>query len=261
MKPPADISDYAGRRAAPRRWPTDERALRRKLVEICHRTYRQGFIAAMDGNVSARLGRDRVLVTPSGFHKGTIHEEDLVITDLVGRKISGKHRPSSEFLMHQLAYAERADVGAVVHAHPPIAVALALAGISLESCILSESCLSLGAIVTAPYATPTTAEVPDSLRDLVRAWNAIILMRHGALTLGVDLEQAYNRMEIVEHTAKIIHAARAVGTVTPLPEEEVDKLRRLAGPAGVVIPPPSGETEDDLIRRVEEAVRRRLAGR
>ena len=260
MKPAQ--SEYAGRPEPPRRWPTDERALRRKLVEVCHRTYRQGFIAAMDGNVSARLGRDHVLVTPSGFHKGTIGEEDLVVTDLAGKKIAGRHRPSSEFLMHELAYAERADVGAVVHAHPPIAVALALAGVSLQSCVLSESCLSLGAIVTAPYATPTTTEVPDSLRDLVRRWNAIILMRHGALTLGADLDQAYNRLEIVEHTAKIVHAARTIGPVTPLPEDEVDKLRRLAGPAGVVIPPPDADGEEEaLIRRVEDAVRKRLAGR
>jgi L-fuculose-phosphate aldolase len=255
-------SETQRRREPPRRWPTDERALRRKLVEVCHRTYHQGFIAAMDGNVSARLGRDRVLVTPSGFHKGRIREEDLVVTDLAGRKLAGRHRPSSEFLMHELAYAERADVGAVVHAHPPIAVALALAGVSLQSCVLSESCLSLGAIVTAPYATPTTAEVPESLRDLVRRWNAIILMRHGALTLGADLDEAYNRMEIVEHTAKIVHAARAIGPVTPLPEEEVDKLRRLAAPAGVVIPAPDADPDEEaLIRRVEDAVRKRLASR
>lgn len=231
------------------------------MVEICQRTYRQGFIAALDGNVSARLGRDRVLVTPSGFHKGFLREEDLVVTDLRGKKVSGRRQPSSEFLMHELAYAERPDIGAVVHAHPPIAVALALAGVSLQSCVLSESCLSLGAIVTAPYATPTTAEVPDSLRDLVRRWNAIILMRHGALTLGADLEQAYNRMEIVEHTAKIIHAARMLGPVTPLPEEEVDKLRRLAEPAGVVIPVPGEDADEELIRRIEKAVRERLAGK
>ena len=253
-------TEYAERKPAPRRWPTDERALRRQLVEICQRTYRQGFIAAMDGNVSARLGRDRVLVTPSGFHKGLIQAEDLVVTDLRGRKISGRHRPSSEFLMHELAYAERDDVGAVVHAHPPIAVALALAGVSLQACVLSESCLSLGAIVTAPYATPTTAEVPDSLRELVRKWNAIILQRHGALTLGVDLEQAYNRMEIVEHTAKIIHAARVIGPVAPLPAAEIEKLRRLAEPAGVVIPETPSD-DDELIARVEEEVRRRLGAK
>jgi L-fuculose-phosphate aldolase len=252
-------TEYAERKAVPRRWPTDERALRRALVEICHRTYRQGFIAAMDGNVSARLGRDRVLVTPSGFHKGLIQSEDLVVTDLRGRRISGRHKPSSEFLMHELAYAERDDVGAVLHAHPPIAVALALAGVSLQTCVLSESCLSLGAIVTAPYATPTTAEVPDSLRELVRKWNAIILQRHGALTLGVDLEQAYNRMEIVEHTAKIIHAARVLGPVVPLAEAEVEKLRRLAEPAGVVIP--SSSQDDELIARVEQEVRRRLGAK
>src|SRR5262245_8582495 len=208
--------------------PMREPELRRKLVDICHRMYRQGMIAAGDGNVSAKLDDERVLVTPSGFHKGYIGEADLIITDLHGRKLKGAHKPSSEFLMHELAYAERPDIAAVVHAHPPITVGLALAGVTLAQCVLSETCLVLGAVLTSPYTTPTTREVPDTLRPFLRQANAVVLDRHGALTVGRDLDEAYNRMEAMEHASKITHAARVIGPVAPLPPHEVDKLAALA---------------------------------
>src|SRR3954453_3236817 len=165
--------------------------------------YRQGYIAAGDGNVSARLDDERVLVTPTGFHKGYIKEDDLVIVDLHGKLLRGTKKPSSEFLMHELAYAERPAAAAVVHSHPPMTVALALAGVSLAQCILSETCLVLGAILTAPYSTPTTDEVPNILRPFVRQTNAVVLDRHGALTYGRTLDEAYNRHEAMEHAAKI----------------------------------------------------------
>jgi L-fuculose-phosphate aldolase len=210
-----------------------EPELRQFLVEICHRLYRQGMIAAGDGNVSARLDDERVLVTPTGFHKGFIREDDLVITDLQGKLLRGTKKPSSEFLMHELIYAERPEMRAVVHAHPPITVGLALAGVSLAQCVLSETCLVLGAILTAPYSTPTTHEVPDVLRPYVRQSNAVVMDRHGALTYGRSLDEAYNRMEAMEHAAKITHAARVIGPVTPLPAREVDKLQQLARDLGI----------------------------
>jgi L-fuculose-phosphate aldolase len=210
-----------------------EPELRDFLAEICHRLYRQGMIAAGDGNVSARLDDERVLVTPTGFSKGFIKAEDLVVTDLHGRLLRGTRKPSSEFLMHELVYLERPEMRAVVHAHPPLTVGLALAGVSLAQCVLSETCLVLGPILTAPYSTPTTEEVPQVLRPYVRQANAVVMDRHGALTYGRSLEEAYNRMEAMEHAAKITHAARVIGPVSPLPAREVDKLQRLARDLGI----------------------------
>ncbi len=135
--------------------------------------------------------------------------------------------------MHALAYRERPDVRAVVHAHPPMTVALALAGVSLAQCLLSETCLVLGAILTAPYSTPTTDEVPRVLQPYVRQANAIVMDRHGALTLGRTLDEAYDRLEAMEHASKITQAARAIGPVAPLPAGEVDKLQALARSLGI----------------------------
>ena len=210
-----------------------EPELRQALVEICHRLYQKGMIAAGDGNVSAKLDDERVLVTPTGFHKGFIRESDLVIVDVHGRVLRGERKPSSEFLMHELVYLERPEMHAVVHAHPPITVGLALAGVSLAQCVLSETCLVLGAILTAPYSTPTTEEVPNVLRPFVRQSNAVVMDRHGALTYGRSLDEAYNRMEAMEHAAKITHAARVIGPVAPLPRVEVDKLQALAEKLGI----------------------------
>lgn len=210
-----------------------ESACRERLVAVCHRLYQKGLIAAGDGNVSMRLGEDRVLVTPTGFNKGLIRPEDLTVTDLHGRRLKGTHDPSSEFAMHELCYAERPDVTAVVHAHPPITVALALAGVSLAQCVLSETCLVLGPILTAPYSTPTTSEVPEVLRPYVRQANAVVMDRHGALTVGRTLDEAYNRMEAMEHAAVITHAARALGPITPLAPQQAAKLQQLAQKLGI----------------------------
>lgn len=214
---------------APKQRRAEEEALaRRSIVAVCRRMYATGMIAGTDGNVSVRLSGDRILITPSGVHKGDLEEAQLVVTDREGRPVGGRRRPSSEILMHLLCYQVREDVQAVVHAHPVHAVALALSGVSLANCILPESCLSLGLILTAPYSTPGTDEVPRALRDLITRADAVLLDRHGSLTVGPTLEQAYNRLESVEHTAKITHAARCLGEVSPLSERQVDKLREVA---------------------------------
>lgn len=228
----------AAKKAAP--LYRSEAEARQHLVEICRRLYEKDLIAAGDGNVSCRLDEERVLVTPSGCHKGFLRPDDLVITDVHGQRIlrkSGALRPSSEFLMHEACYLERPDIRAVVHAHPPVSVALALAGLSLSECVLSETCLLLGPILTVPYSTPTTDEVPRVLRPYLGQANALILDRHGALTLGRDLNEAWHRMEALEHAAKILHAAYALGPVAALSPVESSKLEALARRLRIPRPP------------------------
>jgi L-fuculose-phosphate aldolase len=129
--------------------------------------------------------------------------------------------------MHLAVYRLRPEVEAVVHAHPPLATAFSIAGISLEDFVLPEVVMTLGVIPTASYATPTTEEVPAAIADLIRNHDALVLERHGALTVGQDLMEAYNKMEKLEHSALIIFAALQLGRVQGLPPREVDKLMRL----------------------------------
>ncbi len=205
---------------------TLETPLKQEIVRVCRLLHQKNYLAATDGNVSVRLG-DRVLVTPSGVHKGLLEANQVITVDLQGQVLEGLGRPTSEIRMHLLAYELRPEVGAVVHAHLPYATACTLAGISLLEPILPEVVITLGGIPTAPYATPGTPAVPEAIRDFIREYDAILLSRHGAMTMGSDVTDAYNKMEKLEHTARVVLAARLLGPVPPLPAAEVETLRRL----------------------------------
>jgi L-fuculose-phosphate aldolase len=215
----------------------DEEALRAQVIEICARAYGRGFIQSADGNVSCRLGGPGgdLLVTPSGVNKGRLSPGDVVRTDAEGRPRRAQGKPSGEMALHLWTYRVRPDVGACVHAHPPHAIALSLAGVSLAHCLMPEVVFALGAtgIPTAPYATPVTEDLPRAMEPHLRAFNAVILERHGTLTMGEGLEQAYDRLEALEHTARITVLARALGPTAPLPRAEVDRIIGLAGGIGV----------------------------
>jgi L-fuculose-phosphate aldolase len=200
--------------------------LKEDIVRICRMLHRKNYLAATDGNVSVRLG-DRVLVTPSGVHKGLMEAYQILTVDQEGRVVGGEGRPTSEIRMHLLAYELRPDVQAVAHAHLPYATACTLAGIDLLEPILPEVVITLGGIPTAAYATPGSDEVPESIREFVKDYDAILLSRHGAMTMGRDVTDAYNKMEKLEHTARVVLAARLQGPLPPLPAAEVEKLRRL----------------------------------
>lgn len=205
---------------------------RAQIVDVCRLMHQRGYIAARDGNVSVRIGERRLLVTPSGARKGFLAPADLVLCDLAGRPLAGETgRPSSELLMHVAVYEERPDVAAVVHAHPPAAIAHTIAGASLAAPLMPEVFCELGEIVTLPYTTPTTAEVPDALRSVLPGRAAIIMERHGSITVGSTLAQAYDRLEVLEHTARISLMANvlAPGRVRGLSEEQLGKLRTFLG--------------------------------
>jgi len=207
-----------------------ETALRSEIVQVCHLLHARGYIAATDGNVSARLGEALLLTTPSGVPKGLITADDLVITDRNGQAPDGGAfpargpRPSSELRLHLEVYRQRLDVGAVVHAHPPISTALTVAGVSLAPCVLPETLVNLGTIVTTAYATPSSVQGPVVIRDLIGSHDALVLDRHGAVTVGASALDAYARMEKVENTAVVLATARTLGTLRILPLDEIGRL-------------------------------------
>lgn len=207
-----------------------EHELRAEIVRASRLLWEKGYVAATDGNVSARLGNHKIIITPSGLSKGFVKPEQLIVTDMDGKIIpsyerdSRSLRPSSEMPLHLEAYRQRPDVQAVVHAHPPITVAFTIAGVSLALCVLPEVVVSLGFIPTTAYATPGTPEGAGVVRELIRAHDALVLDHHGAVTVGKTVFDAYMKMEKVEHTAEITMAARQLGQVNLLPPEEVRKL-------------------------------------
>ncbi len=208
------------------------RSAAQQIVEVCELMHRRGYIAARDGNVSVRIGERRILVTPSGARKGFMKPEDMVLCDLDGAPVKGERgRPSSETMMHTLIYAHRPEVNAVVHAHPPCAIAHTIAGVGLDQPLMPEVFCELGEIVTIPYTTPTTREVPDALREHLSCRVALIMARHGSITLGDTLAQAYDRLEILEHTARISMMAHSLAPdrVRGLDASQLEKLRTFLG--------------------------------
>jgi L-fuculose-phosphate aldolase len=201
------------------------REIKAEIVEMGRRMYERGYVAASDGNLSARVAEDRVVVTPTGVSKGFLHPDDLVTVTMKGDVVGGG-KPTSELPMHLYLYRRRPEVKAICHAHPPVATAFATAGIPLADCVLPEVVLTLGAIPLTPYATPTTEEVPRSLENVAEGYHAFLLRNHGAVTMGADVTQAYFRMETVEHFATITKHARELGGPRPLGSEAVRRLLR-----------------------------------
>src|SRR5436305_4052664 len=223
---------------------TTESILRGEIVEVGRRMYARGYTASNDGNISARLGADRLLMTPKSVSKGFMTPNMMCITDLDGRKIKGDRDPSSEMLMHLEVYRQRPDVHAVVHAHPPIATGFAVAGIPLDRAVLAEVLTTLGSIPIAEYATPSTQELPEAVRKYIKAHDGMLLANHGALTVGPDLFAAYYKMETIEHFAKISLVARLLGRENLISREEVMRLQELRGTYGIKAPAPLCSDDD-----------------
>ena len=207
----------------------DNPGLRRKFLDVCHRIYEKGFAAANDGNVSVRLENGRFLATPTGFCKGDLTNDDLIIIDEKGKQVEGKNKPSSEMPMHLAAYRMRPDIGAVVHAHPPYCTGFATAGIPLDRCVLPEIVTTIGSVPLTEYGTPSTEEVPDAIGKYIKQCDALLLANHGAVTVDADLMSAYYKMERIEHFAHILFIARQLGGEVPLSREQVEKLYQLGG--------------------------------
>ena len=201
--------------------------LETEIVEVCHRMYERRLIVAQDGNVSVRIAEDEMLITRSGICKGEMTPADVLRIDFDGKVISGAGKPSSESFMHIACYEERPDIAAIVHAHPPTAVAFTLAGRTLAQCVIPEVVLSIGAVPTLPYTTPTTMDIPNAIRRVVRHADALMLERHGSVCVGSTAKDAYFKLETIEHAAEITLKAQQLGRVKTLPPEEIQRLLKI----------------------------------
>jgi L-fuculose-phosphate aldolase len=199
-------------------------AAREAIVRVCRRLYTAGLIAGQDGNVSVRCGDGRILVTPSGLSKVDVEPDDLVVLDGEGRHLAGDRQASSEVAVHLRIYARRADVGAVVHAHPPTATGFAVAGEGLAADVLPELILLMGSVPLVPYATPGTTALADQFEPFLADHEAFLMANHGATTVGPTVAIAHQRMESVEHAAKILLTARVLGRTDRLSREQVRAL-------------------------------------
>lgn len=203
-----------------------EEILRRDLARYSGWIAQLGFAPGTSGNLSARLDRDRLLVTPTGMSKRFLKPEDIVIVDLQGRLLAGDRNATSELSMHLAIYHLRDDIHAVVHSHPPIATAFACSGRGLEDHLCQEAIMTLGTVPLARYATTGTDEVAASLAPFIPTHDAILMENHGAVTYGANLLEAFLRTETLEHLAQVALACHQLGSPRPLGAAQVEQLYR-----------------------------------
>lgn len=204
-----------------------DREAKEQILEVGRRMYAKNYVVSNDGNISCKVSPAALWTTPTGVSKGYMTEEMLIKVDLEGHVLQGTWEPSSELKMHLRVYEENPDLAACVHAHPPAATSFAIAGIALDRPILPEAVVQLGVVPVAPYATPGTREVADSVAPYCRTHNGVLLANHGALTWGASLMQAYMRMESLEYYALItMYTGSIIGRANELSREQIDRLAR-----------------------------------
>jgi len=199
-------------------------SVKEQIVKVCHLVYQNKFVAAYDGNISALTQNNSVLITRSGICKGEVTADDLVEIDFDGNIISGKAKVSTEYKLHLFIYKKRKDVKAIVHCHPVYATAIGLIEENHLHHYFPEVLLTLGKIPVCNYATPSTVEVTDSIEKYIQSSDAMILKNHGAVTVGSSLMDAYYKMEKLEHAAKTILLAKAIGNPRELTEQNILQL-------------------------------------
>lgn len=203
------------------------------IVRIGKLMYERRFIVAGDGNISVKIGDECILATPTALCKGTLTPDQIVKLDHAGNVIDGEYQPSSEIKMHLAAYRTRPDIHAVVHAHPPISTGFAVAGIPLDQLILAEMVVNFGAIPLAPYHSPSTAELANSVAEKVRCYDAVLMANHGVMAIGPDLETTYHRLEMVEQFATISLVATVLGKMNTFSSSQLHDLLAIREKSGI----------------------------
>src|SRR5215471_10825888 len=202
----------------------NEYKIKEQICEIGRRVYAKGFAAANDGNISYRVGDNEVICTPTMVCKGFMKPEDICKVDYEGKQIAGTRKRSSEVLLHLAVYKNRADVGSVVHCHPPHATAFAVAHEPIPKCVLPEVEVFLGEVPIAKYATPGDQRLPNTIVPYVKDCNTILLANHGTVTFGPTLENAYFNSEIIDAYCRILILSRLLGRVNYFDEKDTREL-------------------------------------
>jgi L-fuculose-phosphate aldolase len=210
--------------------------LKADIVQVCKMMHSRGLVCATDGNVSIKLSKDAYLITRNDINKGFITEDDIILINSEGKVIDGYagHVASTEWRMHLKAYEVRHDINAVIHAHPPYITAYTVAGANIPADILPETVLTMGDIPVTGYSTPASPENATLIEKHIAKYDAIVLNRHGTLTVGKDIFSAYNKLEELEHTATAGVVATILGGCQPLPSIETKKLLKMGKEMGLL---------------------------
>ncbi len=207
-----------------------EQVLRERLCEVGRRSWQRGFCNGNEGNMSVRLDRARVLVTPTGLSKGFMTPAQMCVVDLAGRQIGADAtplRPTSELALHLAIYRRRADIRAVVHGHPPHATAFACSQALLPERLHPEGHAVLGKVPKVPYVQPGDPKLGEAVAAaLEEKTSCVLLANHGAVCFHQDLLAAYYLLEMLEGYCRLAALVRALGPAAELTAQQAAALPR-----------------------------------
>ncbi len=197
--------------------------IRENIIKVAKLMYDKGFVNPYEGNISV-LYDEQVYITPGGVCKGYLTEDMIVVTDLKGNVLEGMYKPSSEIKLHLAAYRLRSDIKAVVHAHSPYATAYAIANKPIETKAYTEMIAFFDKIPLANYGTPSTDQLGEGIEEYIDNYDIILLANHGIVSVGIDLFNAFFKLEAAESMAKTLLFTKLLGGEKELPESELEKL-------------------------------------
>lgn len=224
-----------------------EQRVRELICEVGTQLYQRGYVVSNDGNISVRIGVDRLLITPAGVNKARMQPEMMALCDMQGNLVAGNRQPSSEIKIHLEVFGQRPDVAAVVHAHSPVSTAFAVCRRPIARRYLPELLVGIGEVPVAEFAIPSTDQVPLSVRPFIRDHQAVLLANHGILVwsgglpespwalenagelLEKDIWAAFDKLEVVEYAAKMEVQVASMGGGVELEPALIEKLLELRG--------------------------------
>lgn len=201
--------------------------LKRKIVEVMRYLDDKGLNHGRSGNISVRIGTDRLLITPSGVVKSEMTPEDILLVSLDGEVLEGFRNPSVEMPMHLAIYREYPYIGAIIHAHALYTSVLAVAREPLPPVIEETVLYTGGEVRVADYAPFGSRELAENVVKALKDRSAAILANHGVVACGRNLEEAVEVLTVVERTAQVYILARVLGKWTSLPEESISFYQTL----------------------------------
>ena len=198
---------------------------RREVAGFMRRLYRHGLTTTSGGNISLRVSEERIVITPSATDKGEMHWSEVGIMSLAGENLTPDLKPSIESEMHLSIFRKR-DVKAIVHAHPVFATSFTAMKRKINTTLTAEACAILGDPVFVSYALMGTRELAEIVSDNISASDILLLENHGILSVGSNLLQAFDRIEVLENAAKMTVITSIMGNSKSLSSSRIDEIKK-----------------------------------
>ncbi len=199
---------------------------RRDVAYYIRRLYKKGLTTTLGGNISAKCG-ETVLMTPSGMDKALVRRKHIAVFSLNGINRTPEIRPTIESALHFSIYRHRKDVGAIVHAHPPLSSVFTAMHKKIDCKLIAESWAVLGEPAVATYALMGSASLAEAVSHAAISSNVILMKNHGIVCLGEDLVSAFNRVEALEAAARMTIIADITGDCTTLNEQQIKEIEAM----------------------------------